>query len=628
MDMNSEKIHQILGEIDNWENVPINRVLNNQRFYNNSTELTKRIIMFGATQTGKTTVILSLMGVKDNRQNELGEILRGGIAYGKSSTSTTVIYSRSRNEKFAIAYGDSKNLEIDDSTYQEFDVKEFKDKIGEQKEANRKNVRPDASAHRTTYIFIPDEFFKENSSPNLQIVDSRGFGERNVRIDDKNYVSSGEINGFVDALMPFASGVVAVVTVDKIKSLSSEYNEILRKKAKGQVLVVVTHSIDRNHSIISETKSSDMRVMADAIKAQYNSIIIDNGYVDSKFSDRIYPIEVKDFMLNDMRFKEYADLVDYMTQDIINEIDKMKCKSSIGICRDNLETHIQELEDKKKRLNSEKDDKDKEIENKTKSVDSEKKHIKDVNESIKKLENKTKELEQKHSRIMEICKTAERLDNLSDCGFNIDYDRNINENIKKLEKCVHKGVNELFSDLEESYMPIVDNAVQEYLSGCNLSNDVRRRLTRDKWRRKVRSKAFEYVIDSVPECVEAIKKALKEEKKKNNNPKELNKLKGEKVSFETAIKSKQVAISKLNSEVDKKQAAVDALQKDITRLLYYEQHIEDVFVEAYYEKKDELIERMNMEKDPQIINALFIVLATITNNMSSMLSKVEENARV
>ena len=55
----------------------------------------KLVMVFGKSHSGKTTLILSLMGVEEDKLSELNYILRAETPKGKSSTSTAIIYQKS-----------------------------------------------------------------------------------------------------------------------------------------------------------------------------------------------------------------------------------------------------------------------------------------------------------------------------------------------------------------------------------------------------------------------------------------------------------------------------------------------------------------------------------------------------
>ncbi|MGM8203611.1 hypothetical protein [Escherichia coli] len=50
--------------------------------------------VYGPTQVGKTTFILNLIGINENKLNELSQALRGKQSKGKSSTVTATLYEK------------------------------------------------------------------------------------------------------------------------------------------------------------------------------------------------------------------------------------------------------------------------------------------------------------------------------------------------------------------------------------------------------------------------------------------------------------------------------------------------------------------------------------------------------
>ncbi|MFK9093082.1 hypothetical protein [Bacillus salipaludis] len=60
------------------------------------------ISVYGPTQVGKTTVILSLLGIKQDRLGQLSKWLRGKRKLGESSTVTVMRYERSSDHRFHV----------------------------------------------------------------------------------------------------------------------------------------------------------------------------------------------------------------------------------------------------------------------------------------------------------------------------------------------------------------------------------------------------------------------------------------------------------------------------------------------------------------------------------------------
>jgi GTPase SAR1 family protein len=79
------------------------------------------VVVYGATQVGKTTLILDVLGVKADSLARVSEVLRGGQALGKSSTASPIRYGRSPDDLWYI--DDSVGLEDEEATRQLGDVR-------------------------------------------------------------------------------------------------------------------------------------------------------------------------------------------------------------------------------------------------------------------------------------------------------------------------------------------------------------------------------------------------------------------------------------------------------------------------------------------------------------------------
>lgn len=61
------------------------------------------VVVYGATQVGKTTLILDLLGLGTLTTDEVGSVLRGGQQLGKSATAMPIRYGRSQDDDWYIA---------------------------------------------------------------------------------------------------------------------------------------------------------------------------------------------------------------------------------------------------------------------------------------------------------------------------------------------------------------------------------------------------------------------------------------------------------------------------------------------------------------------------------------------
>lgn len=164
----------------------------------------KLVVVFGKPQTGKTTLILSLMGVDEKKLSDISTILRAGIRKGNSSTSTAIIYQRSDDDKFGISEHRDDNLlgipEIKKCSETEFVdyLKDVRKRVEEQKQEDGIVI----------YIYIPNYFFAAGSEEhgNINILDVPGFASRNekekyhVEIILNKYMTAATLNIIVSEL--------------------------------------------------------------------------------------------------------------------------------------------------------------------------------------------------------------------------------------------------------------------------------------------------------------------------------------------------------------------------------------------------------------------------------------------
>lgn len=62
-----------------------------------------RVVVFGRTQVGKTSLILTLLGLRADCRSDVARVLRAGRASGYSSTSVATLYVRSEDEDWVLS---------------------------------------------------------------------------------------------------------------------------------------------------------------------------------------------------------------------------------------------------------------------------------------------------------------------------------------------------------------------------------------------------------------------------------------------------------------------------------------------------------------------------------------------
>jgi hypothetical protein len=69
-----------------------------------------KALVWGETQQGKTTLIMSLLGIRKEAQTELSVVLRGGAIAGQAATPVPMFYERSSSELWRVSSGDQELL--------------------------------------------------------------------------------------------------------------------------------------------------------------------------------------------------------------------------------------------------------------------------------------------------------------------------------------------------------------------------------------------------------------------------------------------------------------------------------------------------------------------------------------
>lgn len=103
-------LQQILQDKDNWKRDTFQilkknllSVKNNRFIQYGGTQETHLVCIYGKSQVGKTTLILNMIGLKDEEcKQKVSQVLRGGVEKGNSSTSTAIIYTQSETNDYCV----------------------------------------------------------------------------------------------------------------------------------------------------------------------------------------------------------------------------------------------------------------------------------------------------------------------------------------------------------------------------------------------------------------------------------------------------------------------------------------------------------------------------------------------
>lgn len=232
--------NQLLLSKEDWQKKTFEKIKSrlisakDNRFirYDNSEE-TYLVMIYGKSQVGKTTLILNMIGIKDECLNDVYITLRAGISRGNSSTSTAIIYSRSDSDMYGCMI--SKVNGLPSKEFVTYDKKEMIHRlegIRRDVENNKYNVDDVLS------IFIPKKYFSGNAvTRHISIMDMPG-------IESKNHKEDIHVRSLMTKYIPLSSVCVIACRSNDIVSLGTEQlpNVMEWKRMPHRFIVVLTHS--------------------------------------------------------------------------------------------------------------------------------------------------------------------------------------------------------------------------------------------------------------------------------------------------------------------------------------------------------------------------------------------------
>ena len=284
--------NQLFLEKENWQRSTFDRIKSDlisardNRFirYDN-TEESHLVIIYGKSQVGKTTLILNMIGLKEEWFEEVYETLRAGVSRGNSSTSTAIIYSKSINDKYGCSLASINDLSSKSIQY--FDKSgmiKYLAKIRQDVESNR--IQSDC----VLLIYIPNIYFIEDKTiDNISIMDMPG-------VESRNRKETLHVQNLITKYIPIASVCIIACRSNDIQSLETLVlpNRIEWKRMEHRFILVVTHAYnDGTTKKYFKVKSSERSTpfynyVVDAYTQEIRKILGGTNRTE------VYPVDVGD----------------------------------------------------------------------------------------------------------------------------------------------------------------------------------------------------------------------------------------------------------------------------------------------------------------------------------------------
>lgn len=236
------------------------------------------IIIYGSTQVGKTTFILTLLGVDENKISQVDKVLRAGQTLGNSATSRSSRYRRSDDQYWHFSHRKKGEEQFNDEEALLI-LKELRTQVekGKTKEIS------------TIDVFIPNIYFilDANHAVDLLIHDLPGINARNK--NENSYVKE-LVGNYISA----ADMIFLVGKIDGLGFLKNEEldNPLLSAWYFNSTVykVILTHSFS-NASIKDKIINNDINSLEsfnDYIFEQINTMEL---RLPQSIKEQLYPIE-------------------------------------------------------------------------------------------------------------------------------------------------------------------------------------------------------------------------------------------------------------------------------------------------------------------------------------------------
>lgn len=232
------------------------------------------IAVYGPTQVGKTTVILSLLGIKQNKLEQLSKWLRGKRKLGESSTVTVMRYEQSHDDYFHVRF---PNDEVKDGLKGD----QFENVLRE----IRENVETQESySVKPVVLEIPANYFEERTV-HLNIVDLPG-----VESAELNEVE--HVKQCIKHWLPLSEVCLLVDDAAQLTAFTQYENKEIRKwfEQLENFRVIPTRALSLDN-IRKDIFKGNITSAADLV-GDYGKVLNRVLKMDLDLTKTIYPIDV------------------------------------------------------------------------------------------------------------------------------------------------------------------------------------------------------------------------------------------------------------------------------------------------------------------------------------------------
>ncbi|WP_100407887.1 V-type ATP synthase subunit I domain-containing protein [Bacillus solitudinis] len=243
----------------------------------------KRVLIgvYGPTQVGKTTLILKVLGIAEDKMNILSKALRGKRSAGHSATVTSTIYQRSSSDFFVLVYPEGSEKRCDTLSELEDALYDVRVKVEEN----------DIFSTKPLIIKIANTFFNERElmkrKQDIEIIDLPGDDSREVK-------EIRHVNRCLKEYLPLCRVCILMEISSQLVSLTQLDREFVRdwKWMPSQFRIVLTRAVTSS-SVIRLIKNEAF-TSTTQFQRFFESELDRYATEDEQIATKVYPLEFGD----------------------------------------------------------------------------------------------------------------------------------------------------------------------------------------------------------------------------------------------------------------------------------------------------------------------------------------------
>lgn len=232
------------------------------------------ISVYGPTQVGKTTLILTLMGIKEDYLANVSDFLRGTRQIGQSATVTVTKYIRSSDEYYHVKFPNRELV----SNINEHELEQAMFTLRQQIEGGEENsVEP-------VVIAIPKHLFEERDV-SIQIIDLPG-------VESAEEKEVEHVQRCIKHWLPLTELCLLVMDAADLKGLAQFTSRDIRSwyEHPKYYRVVLTRAGTLD-SIIKGIQHNKLCNFKDLIN-YYSNLLENELPIETNLEDIVYPVEI------------------------------------------------------------------------------------------------------------------------------------------------------------------------------------------------------------------------------------------------------------------------------------------------------------------------------------------------